>query len=75
MAPWIVDTMIPIRYMAVLPINRLCGELDRMITKLRTSVLVREPSPVVISNGTSSRGQECSLEKPMSGNRESTLSD
>ncbi|GJT37164.1 hypothetical protein Tco_0937029 [Tanacetum coccineum] len=54
------------RCIAVLQSNRLCGELDRMIMKLRTFILVREPSPIVISKGTSLRGQECSPEKPTS---------
>ncbi|GKC96728.1 hypothetical protein Tco_1162170 [Tanacetum coccineum] len=75
MAPWIVDTMIPIRCMMVLSNNRLCGELDRMIKKLRTSIFLREPSPIMISKGTSPRGKECYPEKPTSGTRESTLSD
>ncbi|GKC40255.1 hypothetical protein Tco_1052639 [Tanacetum coccineum] len=69
MAPWMVDTTIPIRCIAVLQSNRLCGELDRMIMKLRTFILVREPSPIVISKGTSLRGQECSPEKPTSRTR------
>ncbi|GKB76694.1 hypothetical protein Tco_0943589 [Tanacetum coccineum] len=44
-------------------------ELHRMITMLRTSVLVREPYPILISKGTSPRGQECSPKKPTSGTR------
>ncbi|GJU54736.1 hypothetical protein Tco_1228450 [Tanacetum coccineum] len=75
MAPWIVDTMIPILYMAVLPRSRLCGELDLTMTKLRTFVLLKGLSPIVISKGTSPRGQKCSPEKPKSGTFESTLSD
>nr|GEW53004.1 retrovirus-related Pol polyprotein from transposon TNT 1-94 [Tanacetum cinerariifolium] len=54
---------------------RLCGELDLTMTKMRTSVIVKRMSPIVISKGTSPRGQECSLEKPTSGTFESTLSD
>ncbi|GJT83885.1 hypothetical protein Tco_1058227 [Tanacetum coccineum] len=74
-APWIVDTMIPIFCIIVLPSSRLIGELDLMITKFRTSVLIKGPSPIVISKGTSPRGQECSSEKPTSRILESTISD
>ncbi|GKA07784.1 hypothetical protein Tco_0687008 [Tanacetum coccineum] len=75
MALWILDTTIPICCMAVLPSNRLCRELDPTMTKLRIYVLMKGLSPIVISKGTSPRGQECSPEKPTSGIYESTLSD
>ncbi|GKB60259.1 hypothetical protein Tco_0916445 [Tanacetum coccineum] len=75
MAPWIVDTTIPILCMAVLLSSRLCGELDLTMTKLRTSVLVKGLSPIMISKGTSPRGQEYSLDKPTSGIFKSILSD
>ncbi|GJR30256.1 hypothetical protein Tco_1106488 [Tanacetum coccineum] len=75
MAPWIVDTTIPIFCVTVLPSSRLCGELDLTMTKFRISVLVNGLSPTVISRGTSPRGQECSPEKPTSRTLESTLSD
>ncbi|GJS10233.1 hypothetical protein Tco_0367029 [Tanacetum coccineum] len=69
------DQQIPIFCMAVLPSSRLCGELDLTMTKFRVSVLVKRPSPIVTSRGTYPIGQECSPEKPTSGNLESTLSD
>ncbi|GJR65755.1 hypothetical protein Tco_0011820 [Tanacetum coccineum] len=72
---WIVDTTIPVLYMAVLSSSRLCGESDLTMTKLRTSVLAKGLSPIVISRVTSSSGQECSLKKPTSGTFKSTLSD
>ncbi|GKC87704.1 hypothetical protein Tco_1148353 [Tanacetum coccineum] len=75
MALWILDTTIPICCMAVLPSNRLCRELDPTMTKLRIYVLMKGLSPIVISKGTSPRGQECSPEKPTSGIYESTLSE
>ncbi|GJZ37943.1 hypothetical protein Tco_0584134 [Tanacetum coccineum] len=75
MALWIVDNTIPILCMAVLLSSRLCGELDLTMKKFRTSVRVRGLSPIVISKGTSLRGQEHSPEKPTSGTFESTLSD
>ncbi|GJS11154.1 hypothetical protein Tco_0367950 [Tanacetum coccineum] len=75
MAPYIVDTTIPILCMAVLPRSRLCRELDLMMTKLRTSVLVKGLLPNVIFKRTYPRGQECSLEKTTSEVFESTLSD
>ncbi|GKE08116.1 hypothetical protein Tco_1411667 [Tanacetum coccineum] len=74
-ALWIIDTMIPIFCIDVLPSKRWCGELDLIMTKFRTSVHVKGPSPIVISRGTSPRGQECSLEKLTSGTLDSTLSD
>ncbi|GKB40524.1 hypothetical protein Tco_0885466 [Tanacetum coccineum] len=73
--PWIVDTMILICCMAVLPSSRLCGESDITMTKLSIFVTVRRPSPIVISKGTSPKGQECSLEKTTSGVFESTRRD
>ncbi|GJS95242.1 hypothetical protein Tco_0802210 [Tanacetum coccineum] len=71
----IMDTTMPIFYMAVLPSIRLCGELDLTMTKSRTSVHTKGPSSIVISKGTSPRGQECSPEKPTRGTFKSTLSD
>ncbi|GJW64858.1 hypothetical protein Tco_0116742 [Tanacetum coccineum] len=50
--------LIPILCMAVLPSSRLCGELDLTMTKLRTSVLAKGLSPIMISRGTSPSGQE-----------------
>ncbi|GKG14947.1 hypothetical protein Tco_0354547, partial [Tanacetum coccineum] len=51
----------------------LCGELDLTIAKPRVSVLEKGASPIVISKGTSSMGQECSPENLTSGTFESTL--
>ncbi|GKE81157.1 hypothetical protein Tco_1551157 [Tanacetum coccineum] len=72
---WIVDTMILICCMAVLPGGRLCGESEHMMTKLSVFLTVRRPSPIVISKGTSPKGQEYSPEKPMSRVLESTQRD
>ncbi|GJZ99333.1 hypothetical protein Tco_0671884 [Tanacetum coccineum] len=74
-APWIVDTTIPICCMAVLPSSRLCGESDLTMTKLSVFVTVMRPSPIVISRGTSPKGQEYSSEKPTSEVFESTQWD
>ncbi|GJX60488.1 hypothetical protein Tco_0291878 [Tanacetum coccineum] len=53
MAPWIVETTIPILCIDVVPNNILYGELDRTMTKLRVSLLVRGALPIVISKRTS----------------------
>ncbi|GJZ39630.1 hypothetical protein Tco_0586193 [Tanacetum coccineum] len=74
-ALWIVDTMIPICYMAVLPSSKLCGESDLTLTKLSVFVTVRRPFPIVISKGTYPMGQEYSPEKPTSKVFESTRRD
>ncbi|GJT85108.1 hypothetical protein Tco_1066825 [Tanacetum coccineum] len=74
-APWIVDTTIPIYCMAVLPCSMLYGESHLTMTKLSVFVTMRRPSPIVISKGTSPRGQEYSPEKPTSGVFESTRKD
>ncbi|GJS91675.1 hypothetical protein Tco_0774311 [Tanacetum coccineum] len=74
-ALWIVDTTIPICCMAVLPSSRLCGESDLTMTKLSVFMTVRRPSPIVISKGTSPKGQDYSPKKPMSEVFESTRRD
>ncbi|GJR68671.1 hypothetical protein Tco_0014736 [Tanacetum coccineum] len=74
-APWIVDTTIPICCMAVLPSSRLCGESDLTMTKLSIFVIVRRLSPIMISRGTSPKGHEYSPEKPTSEVIESTRTD
>ncbi|GKA62135.1 hypothetical protein Tco_0761654 [Tanacetum coccineum] len=74
-ALWIVDTTIPICCMAVLLSSRLCGESDLTMTKLSVFVTVMRPSPIVISKGTSPKGQDYSPKKPMSGVFESTRRD
>ncbi|GKD31803.1 hypothetical protein Tco_1242581 [Tanacetum coccineum] len=53
--------------MAVLPSSRLFGESDLTMTKLSVFVTVRRPYLIVISKGTSPKGQEYSPKKPMSG--------
>ncbi|GKF03020.1 hypothetical protein Tco_0029943, partial [Tanacetum coccineum] len=68
-------TTIPIFCIVVLTSSRLCGGLDVTMTKVKVFVLVKGLSSIVISKGTSPRGQECYLEKPTSGTFESTLTD
>ncbi|GKA69432.1 hypothetical protein Tco_0775496 [Tanacetum coccineum] len=53
MAPWIVETTIPIFCIDVLPSNILYGESDLTMKKLRVSLLARGGSPIVISRGIS----------------------
>nr|GEW51843.1 hypothetical protein [Tanacetum cinerariifolium] len=54
-ALWIVDTSIPMFCIAVLPSNRLGGELDLTMTKVRVFVLMKGLFPIVISKGISPR--------------------
>ncbi|GKE15400.1 hypothetical protein Tco_1422977 [Tanacetum coccineum] len=55
MAPWIIDTSIPIFCIAVLPSNSLGRELDHTMKKVRVSFLMKGLSPIVISKGISPR--------------------
>nr|GEV35217.1 putative reverse transcriptase domain-containing protein [Tanacetum cinerariifolium] len=54
------------RLKLLLPRSRLHGESDLTMTKLNVFVTVRRPSPIVISKGTSPKGQEYFSEKPTS---------
>ncbi|GKF92561.1 hypothetical protein Tco_0279280, partial [Tanacetum coccineum] len=73
MAPWMVETTIPIFCIAVLPSNILYRKSDLMMTKLRVSLLVRGGSPIVISRGISPLNQDFSPENPIRGTFESIL--
>ncbi|GKB32162.1 hypothetical protein Tco_0871563 [Tanacetum coccineum] len=67
--------MILISCISVLPSSRLCYESDLMITNVSVFVIVRGPSPIVTSNGTSPNGHNSSLKKPTRGVLESTRRD
>ncbi|GKD98477.1 hypothetical protein Tco_1382374 [Tanacetum coccineum] len=67
--------MISISCIAVLPSSRLCGESDLTITNVSVFVIVRKPSPIVTSNGTSPNSHDSSPEKPTRGVLESTRRD
>ncbi|GJT43141.1 hypothetical protein Tco_0951856 [Tanacetum coccineum] len=73
MAPWMVETTIPIFCIVFLPSNILDGESNLTMTKLRVSLLARKWSPIVISRGISPLDQDFSPENPISGTFESIL--
>ncbi|GKC36659.1 hypothetical protein Tco_1049043 [Tanacetum coccineum] len=75
MAPWTVDTTIPICCIAVLQSSKLCGESDFTITNVSVFFTMMGPSPIVISRGISPNGHDCSPEKPIRGVFESTQRD
>ncbi|GJY71667.1 hypothetical protein Tco_0475370 [Tanacetum coccineum] len=58
-----------------LPSSISCGKSDLTMTKLSVFVTVRRPSLIVISKGTSPKGQAYSSEKPTSEVFESTRRD
>nr|GEX75199.1 hypothetical protein [Tanacetum cinerariifolium] len=75
MAPWTVDTTIPICCIALLPSSKLYGEYDFTITNVSVYVTAMGPSPIITSNGISPKGHDCSPEKPTRGVFESTRRD
>ncbi|GJS44316.1 hypothetical protein Tco_0569359 [Tanacetum coccineum] len=75
MAPWTVDTTIPICCIEVLPSSKLCGESDFTITDVSVFVTTMGPSPIVISKGISPNGHHYSPKKLMRGVFESTRRD
>ncbi|GKC79396.1 hypothetical protein Tco_1130170 [Tanacetum coccineum] len=75
MAPWTVDTTIPICCIAVLPSSKLCSESDFTITNVSVFFTMMGPSPIVISRVISPNGHDCSPEKPIRGVFESTHRD
>nr|GEV01280.1 hypothetical protein [Tanacetum cinerariifolium] len=70
--PIVSSTSFRLKAKGTFPYKR---ELDLTVTKSRTSVLLKGPSPIIISRGTSIRVQECSPKKPTRGTFKSTLSD